>query len=243
MLTVVIPTLNEEKYLPKLLRDIAGQTLQPDEIIVADAHSTDATRVLAQQAGATVVDGGLPGVGRNNGATKAKNGIIVFFDADVRLSSSTFLDDSFKEFKKRKLDIATCDIWPSDGTAVNTMMFQTYNLYARLLEKIKPHAAGMCIFITKKIHDRISGFDEKVMIAEDMDYVQRAAQFGKFGILRSWPIITTTRRFMKDGNLKTIIKYLLTELHMATLGSVKTDIFNYKFGYTEAKEKSFKKRK
>ena len=45
MLTIVIPTLNEEELLATLLESIKNQTLQPAELIVADAGSTvDAVR-------------------------------------------------------------------------------------------------------------------------------------------------------------------------------------------------------
>jgi glycosyltransferase involved in cell wall biosynthesis len=75
-LSIIIPTKNEEQNLPVLLAALRAQTLfqrlpQEIEIIVADAHSTDATRALAIQAGARVVDGGMPGPGRNRGAEAA----------------------------------------------------------------------------------------------------------------------------------------------------------------------------
>jgi glycosyltransferase involved in cell wall biosynthesis len=38
MLSVIIPTYNEEKYLGRLLRLIKDQSSQPKEIIVADSH-------------------------------------------------------------------------------------------------------------------------------------------------------------------------------------------------------------
>jgi glycosyltransferase involved in cell wall biosynthesis len=54
-LSVVIPTKNEERYLPAVLESIRRQSLQPDEVIVADAWSTDATRSIVAQFGGRVV--------------------------------------------------------------------------------------------------------------------------------------------------------------------------------------------
>ena len=240
MFSIVIPTKNEEKFLPILLRDIAKQSRQPEKIIVADAHSTDKTRTIAKKFGCTVVDGGLPGVGRNCGAKLVASEFIVFLDADAQIKSKKFFEEAFAEITKRNLDIASCDIVPYEGTRIDIWMLETYNLYAKITENIKPHAPGMCIFMKKNIHDAVQGFDEHVLLAEDMDYVQRAARFGTFGILRDVEISTSTRRFRKDGHFKTIIKYLLTELHMSTLGSVKTDIFKYKFDYEELYKKEKK---
>ncbi|NBS41768.1 glycosyltransferase family 2 protein, partial [bacterium] len=97
MLTIVIPTKNEEADLPILLESIKKQTLQPKEVIVADANSTDRTREIAAAYGARVVEGGMPGPGRNRGAEAAKTDLILFLDADVELRDSEFLEKSVGE--------------------------------------------------------------------------------------------------------------------------------------------------
>ena len=72
ILSIIIPTYNEEEYLPVLLDSIKSQSFDDYEIIVADANSTDKTREIAESYGCIVVAGGLPAVGRNNGAKIAK---------------------------------------------------------------------------------------------------------------------------------------------------------------------------
>jgi rSAM/selenodomain-associated transferase 2 len=54
-LAVVIPTLNEEATLPKLLASLDGQSRPAERIIVADGGSTDRTIVEASRSGAEVV--------------------------------------------------------------------------------------------------------------------------------------------------------------------------------------------
>ena len=112
MLTIVIPTKNEEEFLPKLLDSIRKQTLQPAEIIVADAGSTDRTREIAKAYGAKIIEGGMPGPGRNRGAVNAKTEFLLFLDADVELRDPEFLEKAIGEMKERKLDLATCDVFP-----------------------------------------------------------------------------------------------------------------------------------
>jgi len=46
MLSIIIPTLNEEKFLPHLLKSLKDQTFKDFEIIVADNNSTDITRSI-----------------------------------------------------------------------------------------------------------------------------------------------------------------------------------------------------
>jgi len=47
--SIVIPTLNEECYLPNLLCDLSRQTCRDFEVIVVDANSEDQTNYQAQQ--------------------------------------------------------------------------------------------------------------------------------------------------------------------------------------------------
>jgi len=90
MLSIIIPTLNEEKFLPHLLISLKEQTFKDFEIIVADNNSTDATRSIALKSGAKMVEGGLPARGRNNGAKVARGEWLLFLDADVILPPGFF---------------------------------------------------------------------------------------------------------------------------------------------------------
>ena len=48
-ISVVIPTLNEEKYLPFCLESLTKQTFKEFEIIIADGNSTDKTQEIAHK--------------------------------------------------------------------------------------------------------------------------------------------------------------------------------------------------
>lgn len=231
MISIVIPTYNEEVYLPYLLRSIQGQTFKDFEIIVADAFSTDGTRAVAESFGARVVDGGKPGAGRNRGAEAARGELILFLDADVVLPDPWFLQMTVAEFQKRKFAAATCKIHPLSAKAVDQVFHEVYNYFMWVTAGIMPHAPGFCIFVRKDVHEAIKGFDEEIRLAEDHDYAERAGKVGKFGILKSYRIPVSVRRLDRDGRLNVAIKYLLCELHMRTRGAVKSDIFNYTFGY------------
>lgn len=217
--------------MPKLLLSIKKQEYKNKEVIVADNHSTDKTREIAAQYGARVVDGGQVAQGRNNGAKKAKGDILLFLDADVVLPDPYFLEFVAKEFERKKLSIATCLPVPISSSKIDHAFHNFFNVYTKLLEALMPHTPGFCILVKREVHEALNGFDEEIKLAEDHDYAQRATEFGKFGILRSKKIPVSIRRFEKDGRLKIAAKYFFCELHMLTLGSVKTDIFNYKFGY------------
>ena len=128
MLSIVIPTKNEEEYLPLLLTSIKQQTLAPHEVIIADAGSTDRTREIAKAFGCKVVEGGMPGVGRNRGAVAASGDTLLFLDADVKLSSPQFIELALAEFEDRHLDFATCDSEPQSKKLSDKILHNFYKL-------------------------------------------------------------------------------------------------------------------
>ena len=235
MLSIVIPTKNEEEQLPNLLKSIRSQTMQPREIIVADAHSTDKTREIAKSFGATVIDGGMPSVGRNLGAKYATGDLILFLDADVELRDSTFLEKSVKEFNDRCLGLATCDVFPLSDAYLDHFLHKAYNKYARAWGSLFPHAPGFCMLVKRDSHHKISGFDESIVFCEDHDYARRFKRIGRFGFLRSTKIPVSIRRLDRDGRLKIAVKYLLAELHLAFVGPIRSNKFNYTFGHSKKK--------
>ncbi|MEK9155024.1 MAG: glycosyltransferase [Patescibacteria group bacterium] len=234
-LSVVIPTKNEEKYLPNVLQALGRQTFLPTEIIVADAASSDTTRDLARRAGAKVVDGGLPSVGRNRGAAASTSDLIFFLDADVVIHDDRFLEKAIQEFVAKRFDIVTADVAVEGGMLFDKFAHRFYNVYVRILNRFHPHAPGFCILVRRSLHEAIEGFDETVLFCEDHDYACRAAKKGKFGILNSVMIFATTRRQERDGRLSMSVKYILAELHIMILGPIRHDWFKYGFGYDDKK--------
>lgn len=237
MLSIVIPTYNEEEYLPRLLASIRSQRFDGYEIIVADAKSTDRTREIAAKFGARVVDGGMPGPGRNLGAAAAKGELLLFLDADVILPTVDWLDQKVEQFGRRGLDAGTCLVKPLGGKAIDLFAHNVFNAHMMATQFVMAHAPGFCIFARKALHERIGGFDETIKLAEDHDYVERASQVGKFRVMTGSRIRVSVRRFDRDGRLPIFAKFLLAELHMLTRGQIRTDRFNYTFGHGNARAK------
>lgn len=241
MLTIVIPTKDEEASLPRLLESIRKQTVQPSEIIVADAGSTDRTREIAESFGCRVVQGGMPGAGRNRGAEAATTDLLLFLDADVELRDPEFLERSIGEMLKKKFDIATVDVFPLSDQWIDHVIHKAYNVYVRAWGDVFPHAPGFCMFVRRNLHQEIGGFDESVTFCEDHEYAGRAAKVGAFGFLRSTKIPVSIRRLDRDGRINIAIKYSLAEMHLAMLGPIRHDKFKYTFGHAKKRTKKTKK--
>jgi len=232
-LSIIIPAYNEEATLPLLLDSISKQTLKPHEVIVADAKSQDKTREIAKEFGAIVVDGGMPGPGRNLGAARATGDYLLFLDADVVLHQRDFLEVALKEMIERKIDLGSPDVLPESNKRLDVILHKLYNWYVRKLEKIHPHAPGFCMLAKRSAHEAIEGFDEEVTFCEDHDYALRIKKAGlKFRFL-SVGIPVSTRRFERDGHLNIAIKYILAEIYIWIFGSIKNNLFNYTFGHED----------
>lgn len=234
-LTVVIPALNEAERLPVLLDLLAAQTAPPDAVVVADAGSTDATREIAEARGAIVVAGGKPAAGRNAGAAVAATELLLFLDADDE-PDLDWIELALAEFEARGLAVAAGQVEPIERAAANIVACEVVNLYLQLMQYVAPHAPGFCILVCRDVHERIGGFDETVVLAEDHEYVQRAAEVGKFRILRSAPMRTSMRRIEKEGLVTLAFKYLYSELYAVTGTPIKKLPFEYEFAAFESRE-------
>ncbi len=230
MISIMIPTFNEERYLPKLLDCIKKQTYQNYEVIVADADSKDKTKQIAKKYGYKIVKGGLPAVGRNNGAKIAKGNILLFLDADVQFNK-IFLKNAIKEFEERNLDSAGVYINPLRGNLIDNIFFGLFNIWCSATQFFYPNASGGVIFCKKWIHKKINGFDESIKLSEDMDYVKRCSKYGKFRILKNVKVHVSTRRFDKEGRLKVGLKLLLSAFYRIFFGEIKSDVFKYNLKY------------
>ncbi len=238
MLSIIIPTLNEEKYLSLLLREIKKQNFNDYEIIIADAGSEDKTVEISKNYGCKIIQGGLPARGRNEGAKIAKGEIFLFMDADNIFLPEKFLENLLEEFEKRKLDIASFPIYPQ-GNGFDKFVYRIYNNWVNLFQRFSAYATNS-VLVKKEIHQKIGGFDEEIKIGEDHIYAKVARKFGQFGFIKTEPVLTSIRRFEKDGRLKTYLKYFLAWVHMIFLGPVKSDIFKYRFNDLKNKKNELK---
>ncbi len=226
MLSIIIPTLNEENHLPILLASIKRQDFDDYEIIVADAGSEDRTKEIAFSYGCRIIEGGKPARGRNKGAESAKGELLLFLDADSFLPMG-FLENNLQELRKRNLKIASFFLMPLEKGRFLFNVF--YNIPVFLTQKVLPHAS-MGILVDKNIFKKVEGFDETITLAEDHELARRAKRFGKYGVLLSRKLYVSERRFETDGWCKTAGRYLFSEIHMILKGPVRKDM-NYNFDH------------
>jgi glycosyltransferase involved in cell wall biosynthesis len=227
MISIVIPTYNEEKHLLFLLDSLKKQTFLDYEIIVADNYSKDKTKKIAEKFNCKVVKGSFPGKARNKGARAANYENLIFIDADIILHDKNFL----KIFLERsaKYDLTTCKILPLSNNIFHKLYYFVKN-YGNRYSK-KKHVSGQFLFIRKKVFDNIDGYDETLMLGEEHDLAQRANEQGaKIGFFMDLYVMNSVRRIKKEGIFRLAFKSLYSEFYRSFIGKIRKKIIKYEFG-------------
>jgi glycosyltransferase involved in cell wall biosynthesis len=240
-ISIIIPTLNEEKYLPKLLESLKKQSFRDFEIIVSDAGSNDKTAFIAQTYGARVVRGGLPGVGRNSGARAAMGEFLFFLDADVILPRD-FMENAYREIQDKFYDLASCEFRPLSTQLPDRIIHRLIYTIIRLERRINPEVFGFCILVSRRLFDRLGGFDESVVLAEDCEFVKRASKFRSLQFLDTTFVRVSVRRFVKEGRISFMLKGLRISMYRMFKGEIRSDIIRYEFGNFDKKRERDRKK-
>lgn len=181
-ISLVIPAYNEEKYLPKTLASIAALTRKPDELILIDGGSTDATAKIAREAGAKVVTIPHRGIGfaRQQGILAATGDVVAFTDADT-LVPPTWLT-KIEETLSRPGVVATYGHYIVEGgwwpyRFIINILQPPWVLFMRLIHH--PLAPGQNSAFWKKSALEAGGYPIDFLSAEDLEIARRLLKFGR----------------------------------------------------------------
>jgi len=236
--SIIIPTYNEEEFLPDLLTSIQRQYFDDLEVIIADANSADKTREIAESFGCKIVPGGLPSVGRNNGAKEAKGELLLFLDADSVLSNN-YISSAIEEFELHNLGIAITQIVPLEKGFINQMTHEFANYMTKQISHIKPHGAGCYGILTyKSLHEKVNGFDENLDFGEDTDYIERVAKVSRFKVLENPRLLISTRRLEEEGIKDITLKYAKSTAKQMVGKKVTLEELDYSFEHGVQRKKN-----
>ncbi len=242
-ISIIIITLNEKDHIGEILSDLTVQTFKDFEVIVVDSNSQDKTCEIAEQ-----FSDKLPkltihrmknrgvSLGRNTGAKIASYPRLLFLDADVRLAPD-FLEKSILTLDKKRLQVAGIFMGAKELPLHYKIGYSVFNLGLFITQFTFPTAVGACIFSSLKVHQSINGFDEKINLCEDCDYVKRAGKIHRFRFL----FLTfqfNPRRLQQDGFLRTGLLYLRANTYRFFFGEIRNNEIEYEFGHYHDENKS-----
>lgn len=184
--SLIVTVKNEAASLPRLLDSIAAQTRAPDEIVIVDGGSTDATldtlRVRANAKHLPIKILSQPGAnisqGRNAAIRAARGDIICSTDAGVRLDS-VWLEEITRPFEESGVDVISGFFVPDPrGVFEAALAATTLPALADMRpEKFLPSSRS--IAFRKGAWEKVNGYPEWLDYCEDLvfDFALRAANY------------------------------------------------------------------
>jgi len=220
-ISVIIPTLQEEKYIATTLSKLTKITPQI-EIIVVDGGSEDNTVKIARGFTDKVYEIKERGISkaRNYGAKYSNGDILLFLDADV-MPPNDFAEKLIGTFKGPEVVGATCSTMPLRSKLAEAIFFIYLNLMIRIscalpFARFKWQSRGEFFAVRKEVFQKLGGFNESMAVTEDYDLSCRLSEIGKLAFIKNLIVYESNRRIRKEGLLKTagiwlvnVISYIL----------------------------------
>ncbi|MCK5456132.1 MAG: glycosyltransferase, partial [Melioribacteraceae bacterium] len=224
--SIIIPTLNEEKVLPELLKQLSDKELKLKynyEVIVSDGGSTDDTIQIANKYASKIVIHNKEkkqnhSEGRNAGAKIANGDIFIFVNGDVLFDN---LEYFFARIQNKFIDseylAMTCkvSVIPSERNISDKIFLGFYNWYFHLLNSIGlGMGRGECHIMSREVYSKHNGYNENMAAGEDFDLYKRIRKNGKIFFDKKLTIYESPRRYRKYGHVKIFLTWLFNALYV-----------------------------
>jgi glycosyltransferase involved in cell wall biosynthesis len=233
-LSIVIPALNEEFFLPNLLTSLVNQTRREFEVLVVDGSSSDKTVEVAQSFSSILPNlkvlvsqkASLP-LQRNLGAKESNGDWLIFIDADS-VVLPYFIERIERFIEEQEPQLFTTWFRPDSEVSGDALFTLIANLFVEgSIVFHRPIAPGPLAVIRRDVFDLVGGYNESLTFGEDYEFTQRITSRGvALQILRETLYIYSLRRIRKDGKMRFIRLYargsivaLLTKKNMNNVKS------------------------
>ncbi len=195
MISVIVPTHNEEELLPACLESIVCQ--QADlEVIVVDGDSKDKTVQISRRYASKVIvldKADLPAQ-LNAGAAKATGEIFLFLHADCHLTPGCL--DRLQSIPPRVVGGAFTMQLDKNWFHYRLLSLGG-NIYCRLTGT---YFGDRGMFVRAPVFHKVGGFAAMPIMA-DVEFSRRLKRAGKSVILKG-PVISSSRKFDREGPLR-----------------------------------------
>lgn len=210
MISIIIPTLNEEKIIKRMLMSLKDFTSLPHEIIVSDGHSTDKTAEIAGELADKVIvhDGKTRqtiGEGRNAGAAAASGEYLVFFDSDVFVPDiNGFFTKALANFDKNKNLLALTSklkALPEEETLADRISWAIVSGVHQILNNVlhRGSSSGEFQMFRAEAFKKVGGYAKGLVFGEDAEIFERISKIGPTRLDPKLCVFHTSRRAHNSG--------------------------------------------
>jgi len=210
-ISVIVPTLNEERDIESCLRFINGQKYPKFDIILVDSGSTDRTVEIAKKYvnKILVMEANGPGPARNFGVRDTNADVVAFTDADTQVAPN-WLEVIAKDFEDPDVVGVGGVLRPRKPRLIDRIMFKiNSDWWYRLTARFGFYQLGTpnCAY-RRDAFLKVGGFDESLSMLEDTELSLRMRKYGKLIIDKSLWVYNSARRFKQEGYLRVFLRYL-----------------------------------
>jgi rSAM/selenodomain-associated transferase 2 len=176
LISIIIPTLNEEKTIEDCLKQFNSQS-QPFEIIISDGSSTDRTKEIVKLfANVKLVESQKGrGIQMNAGAEAAGGEILLFLHADTLLPKDGL--DSMRKTMDGENAIGGYFRLEHKDANFSYKLFSPLINWRSRLPNITPYG-DQAIFCSREAFEKIDGYKD-LPLMEDYDFAKRLRRQGK----------------------------------------------------------------
>jgi glycosyltransferase involved in cell wall biosynthesis len=215
-ISIIIPTLNEEKYIGSTLESLIRQINNGDEIIIVDSFSNDKTVEISESYGAKVYQVSRGGIGpaKTYGAEKASNRVLAFLDADG-VPDNGWLKRIRLHFQYNYVDSVGGVDFYSSNSFINALVYNTYSVLVFLTGIVYYRFTSYPWMPWNNCAIKRNTFLErgglKNVVCEDYDFALRAKGI-KTNYDSKMRVTLSDRRFREAGFFKTVWLWIKSDL-------------------------------
>jgi len=212
MISVIIPTFNEEENIAQCLVSLSHQTVPRSsyEIIVVDGGSKDATREIAKKYADSVFIQTSKKVGgaRNDGIMAAKGEIVATTDADCILPPS-WLATIENDFREKKLVQLFGPVYPIEEGIRHKFSLLLANTFSRIgyYSSTFYYTLG-CNTAFRKSAVIQAGLYRCIDAGDDLEIAMRMKDLGKIGFDEKLKVGFSMRRYQQFGTFKSLYEWM-----------------------------------
>ena len=232
MISIIIPTLQEEKAIAATLAGLKAVRSIPTEIIVSDGCSSDETVKIARAlADKVIIHEGVTrqtiAEGRNAGARVSKGDFLVFLDADCTMENpDEFFTAALARFTADPTLVALTGrlrVLPALETLADRLVFGLTNAVTTFQNNVLHRGdsqGGEFQMVRRAAFEAVNGYRADLVTCEDRDFFARLAKLGRVLSDPDLTVFHTGRRAHNVGWLRLILLFLANTLSFRLRGKV-----------------------